>query len=416
MSRGCVLHVAALPFPSYQGTQAAIRAMLEASTRAGRSAELFTYATAGYPLAARFVVHRTGALPRVRSLRSGPSVGKLLLDLRMLCELQSLVRRLHPSAIIAHHVEAAALALALPRVPSVFFAHTDLAAELPSYAPARQRAWLSWAGARVDRSLTTRADAVATISRTLSARLEPARATRSAPIYVPTPWRVPEPISSDERRDARRALGLAADSCVALYAGNLDTYQGACGVLDALHTLSDGRRIHLLIATHSEVHEFLRRAALLGVPCRATTLGDEAVRRRIHAAADIAIVPRAIPGGLPIKLLDALSRGLPCAVSPHATAGLALTDSVVCARESGSRGLAEAIASLACTAGLRRTLSERGRAYISREHSDAAFLTSLDRVLALAIAQRPTYPATTAIPKLRARASSTPRHRQVEAP
>jgi glycosyltransferase involved in cell wall biosynthesis len=416
MSRGCVLHVAALPFPSYQGTQAAIRAMLEASTRAGRSAELFTYATAGYPLTTRFVVHRTGALPRVRSLRSGPSVGKLLLDLRMLCEFQSLVRRLRPSAIIAHHVEAAALALALPRVPSVFFAHTDLAAELPSYAPARHRAWLSWAGARVDRSLTARADAVATISRTLSERLRPARATRSAPTYVPTPWRVPEPIRGDERRDARRALGLAADSCVALYAGNLDAYQDAVGVLDALHALAEVRRIHLLIATHSEAREFLRRAALLGVPCRATTLGDEAVRRRLHAAADIAIVPRAIPGGLPIKLLDALSRGLPCAVSAHATAGLALTDSVVCARESGTRALAEAVASLTCAPGLRRTLSERGRDYVQREHSDAAFLSALDRVLALAIAQPPTRPAATTLQKLRARASSTPRHRQAEAP
>jgi glycosyltransferase involved in cell wall biosynthesis len=264
--------------------------------------------------------------------------------------------------------------------------------------------------------LTARADAVATISRALSERLQPARATRSAPIYVPTPWRVPEPIRGDERRDARRALGLAADSCVALYAGNLDAYQDAVGVLDALQALAGVRRIHLLIATQSEAREFLRRAALLGVPCRATTLGDEAVRRRLHAAADIAIVPRAIPGGLPIKLLDALSRGLPCAVSPHATAGLALTDSVVCARENGSRALAEAVASLTCAPGLRRTLSERGRDYVQREHSDAAFLSALDRVLALAIAQPPTRLAATTLQKLRARASSTPRHRQAEAP
>jgi glycosyltransferase involved in cell wall biosynthesis len=261
---------------------------------------------------------------------------------------------------------------------------------LPSYAPARHRAWLSWAGARVDRSLTARAAAVATISRTLSERLEPARATRSAPSYVPTPWCVPAPIEGDERREARRALGLAADSCVALYAGNLDAYQDACSVLDALHALAGARPIHLLLATASEPSAFLQRASLLGVPCRATALGDEAVRRRIHAAADIAIIPRAIPGGLPIKLLDALSRGLPCVVAPHAAAGLARTDSVLCARESGSRALAEAVASLACGASLRRSLSERGRDYVSREHSDAAFLSSLDRVLTLAVAHHST--------------------------
>jgi glycosyltransferase involved in cell wall biosynthesis len=388
MSDGCVLHVAALPFPSYQGTQAAIRAMLEASRRAGQHAELFTYATQGYPLEPSFRLHRTGAWPRARSLRSGPSLAKLLLDARMLCELHKLSERLRPSAIIAHHVEAAALTLSLRNAPSVFFAHTDLAAELPSYAAARYHGWLGWAGARLDQLLMRRAHAVATISRALCARFEPERVGRSAPIYVPTPWCVPEPIRDEERSASRRELGLAADSRVALYAGNLDAYQAVDSLLEALRCLGQ-LRITLLVATQCETSGFLQHAAQLGVACRTTGLGDETQRRRIHAAADFAIVPRGVPGGLPIKLLDALARGLPCAISPHAAAGLPLSDCVVAANQPGGAALADAVARIARDAGLRAELAERGRSYVRREHDDAAYLTAIGRALTSAGARIP---------------------------
>src|SRR3982751_1172915 len=96
------LHVAALPFPTYQGTQAAISAMLAASSRIDPGTALFTYATAGYAASSALAVHRVRDRPRVRSLLSGPSLGKLLLDARMLFELSDLTRRLRPRVIVAH--------------------------------------------------------------------------------------------------------------------------------------------------------------------------------------------------------------------------------------------------------------------------------------------------------------------------
>ena len=66
-----ILHVACLPFPSYQGTQAAIAAMLDASTSTGRPTHLLTYAQAAYELDAPYEVHRIPDFPKVRSLRSG---------------------------------------------------------------------------------------------------------------------------------------------------------------------------------------------------------------------------------------------------------------------------------------------------------------------------------------------------------
>ena len=41
-----VVHVGCMPFPSYQGTQAAIGQMLEVATSSGRDTRLVTYARA----------------------------------------------------------------------------------------------------------------------------------------------------------------------------------------------------------------------------------------------------------------------------------------------------------------------------------------------------------------------------------
>lgn len=380
---GPELHIAALPFPSHQGTQAAIRSMLEARARAGRKVELFTYAAQAFPFAAGFPVHRSADFPDV-SLRSGPSLAKIALDVRMALQLRSLVRELRPHVIVAHHVEGMGVATLASSLPRVFFAHTDLSAELPSYAPPRYADVLRWAGCGFDRQLCLRADSVAAISPALGMRLE--QLSGRASLHVPTPWAVPDAIRASERARSRLALGLAADSCVALYAGNLDAYQDADSVLEALRMLAaeGGKRVTLLLATASEPQAFLARAVELGVPFRTCPLQNESVRRQIHAAADFAIVPRGVPGGLPIKLLDALARGVPCALAPLAAAGLPVLDGAMCAAAQTPGALAHVISRLASNATLRRELSQRARAYIAAKHNDRVFGAALDRVIELA--------------------------------
>jgi glycosyltransferase involved in cell wall biosynthesis len=274
-----------------------------------------------------------------------------------------------------------ALAFAVPERPTVFFAHTDLGAELPSYAAQRYAGLLKIAGTTLDRVLSARAHAIATISPALCDQLRVS--TGFEPTYVPTPWPLPEPIRSAERARARLMLGLAANTKVALYAGNLDAYQDAQLTLEALQHLAvnSGPRITLLLATRSQPDHFLRRAVALGVPFRTLPLGAEPVRRLAHAAADIAIVPRAVPGGLPMKLLDALARGVPCAIAPLAAAGLPLSGKALCADAPGAAALAQVIGQLTTQASLRRALADSARGYIAQEHSAARFGAALDGVV-----------------------------------
>ena len=111
---------------------------------------------------------------------------------------------------------------------------------------------------------------------------------------------------------ARASLELPLDAKVVLYAGNLDGYQGWEEAADA------ARRANatFLVATESDP------APLAPFPHLRARLGDEHDRRRAYAACDLAIVPRRAPGGLPIKLLDALARDVPVVAGPRALAGL----------------------------------------------------------------------------------------------
>jgi glycosyltransferase involved in cell wall biosynthesis len=341
------LHVAALPYPSGQGTQAAIRFMVEALP----GATLLTY---GYGDGSEPTVPllRAPRLSRSRSLRSGPSIGKALDDLG----LALAVRRHAAALVVAHHVEAA-LACRLARVPYAFVAHTDLVFELPTYiAPdwARPAAGL---GRAIDALAIAGASSVAAVSPLLAQTL--ARRTGRVVHPLPVPWSVAEPITDAERREARQALGLTQPTL--LYAGNLDGYQGLDVLVAARKRLAP---FDALLATGSggTLPGFTR------IP-----LATEADRRRAHAAADVVVVPRKSPGGVPIKLLDALARGVPVAATARALAGHAI-DCVELAPDDDPEALATAITNAAALQGpARRTRIDAGRRYVAERHCPDAF-------------------------------------------
>ena len=167
--------------------------------------------------------------------------------------------------------------------------------------------------------------------------------------YVPPPWPLPPAIHAAERAKARARLGLPANARVVLYAGNLDRYQGWETIAAALARLAPAQpALRWLVGHQSDPAALMDEARRAGIAERIDVrpLLGEAARRTLHAAADIAAVPRRTPGGLPIKLLDAMARGLPCAVVPRAVAGLTLGSAVERAAADDPEALAASLARL----------------------------------------------------------------------
>jgi len=111
-----------------------------------------------------------------------------------------------------------------------------------------------------------------------------------------------------------KAAGRAEDGPVrAVYAGNLDGYQGLEELLAGLRLLGPAARGSLAVEviTDSDGRSFEARARALGLMDTVRVTAHGAFERawpRI-ASADIALVPRSSTGGAPIKLVNALAAG-----------------------------------------------------------------------------------------------------------
>jgi len=376
-----VLHLSATPYPSPQGTQALVREMLEASHAQGDVPELLTYAHGGHGPRGSFPLHRLKGGPQLSSLRSGPSLGKALLDLRMIDATRRLFRRLGARAVVAHNVEAALIARASGIRPWVYVAHTSFEDELPSYASARLRRPLTLAGKTLDALAVGGAQAVVTVAPALTQRLS--GLCPRAQTLLP-PWPRATPTSSQERAQARQALGIARGAEVLLYAGNLDAYQGWEDVLTALASLARRRpAARLLVATASATQPLWRLARSLGQAHRltATTLTTEEARRRAYAAADIALVPRRIAGGVPIKLLDALARQTPVVTTARAAAGLPLGGACMLVADDDPEALARGCERILNHRELGERLTTSGSLYLEARHSPHLFAQELSSLV-----------------------------------
>jgi len=381
-----ILHVACLPFPTHQGTQAAIASMLEASTRVGRPSHLLAYAHAAYELDAPYEIHRIPNFPVVSSVRSGPSWGKVALDARCIVETRRLVRRLRPSAIIAHHIEAALAALAARVAPVYYVAHTSLERELPVYMSRVPVRPVRSVARRLEEQVCERAAGVAAVAPALATLLG------DGVRYLPVPWSSSAVSDRATRNEARLALGIAPDAQLCLYAGNLDPYQGWENLVEAISMLRRShRRARLLVATASDPAPARQHAERLGVADAVafSGLGSERARMLAHAASDLAWVPRRTLGGLPVKMLDAFARDLPVVAMRRATAGLPLLGVCRIVSDDDPRALAAAAKDLFEDQRARSALRDRACRYLSVHHSAEWFSTALRHLLGDGVASIP---------------------------
>ena len=194
----------------------------------------------------------------------------------------------------AHDFKAlfvAVLAGLLARVPVVATFHGD------TRSTAAVRAY-----ELVARVLGNFTRGVAGVSRALERTLR--RWVRTAPVsFVPNGLPAAQPVSPEERAQARAALGVAAEALCIAVVGRLSVEKGHRVLFEALRRLP-GRAV-LLIAGDGPLRGELQAAAQ-GLDARFLGYLDEA--RAVFAAADVVALP-SLTEGLPLVALEALALG-----------------------------------------------------------------------------------------------------------
>jgi glycosyltransferase involved in cell wall biosynthesis len=386
-----LLHVFAGPFPSSQGTQVLVGQTVDLLAEAGREAHLLTYAhgarsagdAAPGDAAGRVRHHRIPDLPRFRNLRSGPSCKKIALDLSLALKVRRLLRVIAPDVVHAHHYEALfACRIADPAgcVPLVFHAHALFEPELAGYLPALPAPLIARLGGALDRRLPPLADHTIALGDHLRDALVRAGLPASRITTIPPPFLAPRFMGDTPGHEQ----SAASDRLELHYSGNLDAYQEAERLLDALAALAPDIRasVVLSVTTSSDPawirDEARRRGLERDVRFEEHCSGRAAWRRLLQS--DAVLIPRTGAGGYPIKLVNALGAGKPIVVDRRVAPQLAHEREALVVDWREPSEAADAIERLVREPALRKKLSAGASEAAATLHDPGAFT---DRLIAV---------------------------------
>lgn len=342
-----ILVIAACPFPAGRGSQLLIERTSLGLLERGHRVELLTaqFGEEGRPDPLQLRVKRAGLPQRGRRIESRPSLRRALDD--ALIAIRAL--RSRPDVLLGHNVEGgliAGLAGRWLRRPAVYLRHSlfaderALASDWPNVARVAYGIPERWAEKLAARIVVLAADGRA-----------PPRIDRR--VHCPIDW-VPPPVDPRERPiDPANGLTL-------YYEGNRDAYQNP-GWLDAAE-----------------------QAAKRRYPGARLLYAASPAQR--PARADLALVPRSLRGGFPMKLLAHQVAGIPALCTASGAPGLVDgLDAFILGGEATRERFAAAACALLGQPERLRALRETARARALKRSDPARSAELLERSLARAV-------------------------------
>jgi 1,2-diacylglycerol 3-alpha-glucosyltransferase len=377
-----VAMVAAMPYPTGQGTQSLLSELCRGLASRGHQVHLVCYHHAAFRREEPFLVHRIPGVPLYRRLRSGPDFFKPFLDALILQRTIQVVRRFGCQLIHAHNYEGAmagALAAGMCRIPCIYHAHNLMEDELPRYFKNRAAARMArWTGAGLDRTVPRAAGLVIALHDKLAEALRH-RGVSAERIRVVEPgidvrfW--------DGNEHAEREP-------VVVYAGNLDAYQDLTVLFSAMPRVAarvPGAR--LLVATMNDPEEARRLAAV----CGAAAITDVVITphaedtRRILHSARVAVSPRSSFSGFPVKNLNAQAAGLPVVACQGSAFGFDPGRTGLAVPNGDPAALADALVELLQDPARAHSYGQAGRRLMNERYTRERMIESIEGVWTAAL-------------------------------
>jgi len=376
--------LAAMPYPSGQGTQALVGEMSRGLARRGHEVHLVCYGHAAFERDEPFEIHRLRMIPGYRRLRSGPDALKPFLDAMLVMRAVGVIRRFQCRLIHAHNYEGALAGWAagvICGVPLVYHAHNLMTDELPRYFNSRAaRVLAAILGRGLDSSVPRLAGRVIVLHR----RLGEALAARGMP---PGRIHVVEPgIDTDYLGDGRSADDRDSPrGPIVAYTGNLDAYQDLPVLFAAMRrVVREVPGARLLLATPNDPRAAKRMAERHG----AGDLTDVEVAQNARATRDVlrrcrvAATPRSSWSGFPIKNLNAAAAGVPLVVCRGAAFGIEPGRTGLVVPDRDPVAFARALCDLLAHPEGARAMGAEGRRLVEKRYLQARMLDEIEQVWA----------------------------------
>jgi glycosyltransferase involved in cell wall biosynthesis len=381
--RARVLVVAPQPFFELRGTPLNVLAMLRTLCAAGHDVHLATFAVGETVPIEGLTYHRSRALPFARTVPIGFSAGKLSHD----AVLSLLVARLLLGGRfdVVHAVEEAlffTVPLARLRgIPVIADVDSCISDQL-AYGGAVRTPLALRAARAIERAALRRSRLAITVCRSLTEMV-----AERAPALPVAQIEDCAPGGSDRPADPARVAELRErwnpdGAPLAVYTGNLASYQGIGLLFDALPTLTalvPGARLLVVGGSVEEIDAAREGLTARGVAHLVRFAGRQPPERMAEfmALADALVSPRLGGDNTPLKVYAYMASGRPIVATNGRTHTQVLDErtAVLCAPTPSALGTALAQV-LACPAAFSAR-GEAARARAARDFSPAAFSRKL---------------------------------------
>jgi glycosyltransferase involved in cell wall biosynthesis len=374
-----ILLLAPHPFYQARGTPIAVKTVLEFLSERGDSVDVLTYSEGTDVQIPNCRVYRIPRMPGLRNIRPGFSFKKVVCDALMVGSCLRMVRRTRYDLIHAVEESAfiASLMQALAGVPYVYDMDSSLAEQMVEAYPSL--GFASPALRRMEALAVRHSSGVLAVC----AALEDVALGHDPGKLV---GRVEDTTLLPEGMSDGRNGPILPDGDggpVALYVGNLETYQGIDLLLEGFrHTLRAVPKARLVIVggRQADIAHYGNRAAALGIGQAVHFLGPKPVSllADLLREADVLVSPRLKGLNTPMKIYSYLDSGSAVLATRLRTHTQVLDDRLAYLVEPEPAALGRGLAELMSDPELRSRLAASAKEYVQREHTPQAARRKLE--------------------------------------
>jgi glycosyltransferase involved in cell wall biosynthesis len=375
-----VLFLAPHPFYQERGTPIAVNMVLKVLSERGESVDLVTYhegADVHYPGVRIF---RIPAISLLSGIRPGFSFKKVLCDLLMCFKVLLLVIRRRYQWV--HAVEESVfIALVLKwvfRIPYVYDMDSSLSQQMIEKYP---RLGFLYRFLRFCEGIAVKnAAIVVPVCDSLSNEIAGFGPAKVTVLHDPP---VPSREADDPVSDLKKEKGI--DRLLALYVGNLESYQGIDLLLEAFAlVLKEIDEVDLAVigGTDSDIRKYRDMAGRLGIAAKVHFFGPKPVAQLAGylSQADILLSPRIKGKNTPMKLYSYLKSGKVVLATDLPTHTQVLDGGVAMVAPPSPKEFAMGLLSLVGNADLRMKLGDAGKKLVDEKYSESVFHQKLNGI------------------------------------
>jgi glycosyltransferase involved in cell wall biosynthesis len=382
-----ILMIAPQPFFQPRGTPFSEFYRARAMTELGHEVDMVTYPIGEDVAMPGLAIYRTWPVPGIRSIRIGPSLAKIPLDvLVFFSSLWRLLRRRYD--LLDCHEEAGFMGVffsKLFRVPLLYDMHSSLPEQLSNFEYSDSsflKGLFDWG----ERVTVRHSDAIVVICPHLKTVVSGIDSGKACFVIENSPLAESgEEVSPADAARVRNELGLE-DAFVLLYTGTFESYQGLPLLYDALGLVVEtlpSARLLMVGGSAAQVKGAKKEVGRRGLEANVVFAGQRPPSEmpRYLAVGDVLVSPRSLGTNTPLKIYSYLRSGKPIVATRLLTHTQVLDDATAALIEPTPEAFASAILELAKDERRRRDLGAAARRLSEESYSYERYVERTKEVL-----------------------------------